>query len=65
MAPKQILSDLWCHFGVPKSLKFEQEFDKKMFRLGSTILSLLEASGSGLGVDLRLVLGSILGSRAP
>ena len=53
LAPKQILSEFWCHFGIPKSLKLELEF---AYEAPSWIdnLSLLEASGGGFGVDFGL-----------
>ena len=65
MAPKQMLSDFWCHFGVPKSFKFELEFDLKNAPSWIDKLSLVEASGGAFGLDFGLILGSILGSRAP
>ena len=55
MAPKQILIDCWCNFGVLKN-EAPSWIDN---------FSLLEASGGGFGLDFGFAWGSILGSQAP
>ena len=54
----------WSHFGSPKSSKLEL----KLASTSSTDLERyfghLEASGGRLGIDLGIISGSILGSRA-
>ena len=54
-------------FGVildaPKSSKMELKFDQKQASIWRYLFGYLEASGGRLGLDLGVILGSILGSR--
>ncbi len=54
-------------FGVildpPKSSKMELKFDKYQASIWRYLFGYLEASGGRLGLDLGVILGSILGSR--
>ena len=61
----RFLSDFGCHFGIPKSFKFELELLKNGAPPWIDNFSYMEASGGGFGLDFGLVWGSILASRAP